>query len=168
MYDNFTLDLDNEQKQLEAYKHIVLKVLGTNTLKANYNSNYDLLLDDNKTVEVKVDYRSLKTGNIAIEVANKQGNPSGISVSNSNYWLHIALLNVYEDFEYTYGIYLWETEKLSAYIKFNKNLKNVDYPNQIVLIPLSKIEKHKVAHIVVCDSILESITLYSDKQKLYF
>lgn len=66
------------------------------------------------TVEVKFDYMSVKTGNIAIEFFNtKKGTPSGIDATKADIWMHLILDNG--------NIVAWiaKTSELKEYIAKN-------------------------------------------------
>ncbi len=50
----------------------------------------DILLEDERVIEVKFDIMSAKTNNIALEFYNsKQNKPSGISNTISNFWVFV-------------------------------------------------------------------------------
>ena len=52
------------------------------------HKEYDLLVDDELTFEVKMDVKSRETGNIAVE-HESYGKPSGITTTTANYWAFI-------------------------------------------------------------------------------
>lgn len=52
-----------------------------------WTKEYDLIIPEiNKTVEVKQDFKAKDTNNIVVEI-EFGGNPSGLSVTNSDYWV---------------------------------------------------------------------------------
>ena len=53
------------------------------------HSPYDIMVPElGKTVEVKGDYVSQKTNNIVVEVNHPVGTPSGLLVTEADYWVH--------------------------------------------------------------------------------
>ena len=84
-----------------------------NETRANL-SYYDMssdLGDKNFTVEVKNDLYAKKSGNIAIEIYNpKSKKKSGISITKSDLWVHIALGETW----------VAKTEAIRDYIRNNK------------------------------------------------
>jgi len=53
------------------------------------HSPYDIMVPElGKTVEVKGDYVSQKTNNIVVEVNHPIGTPSGLLVTEADYWVH--------------------------------------------------------------------------------
>lgn len=76
------------------------------------NIDYDLIDDNETSVEVKFDMKSKTTGRVAIEYMHR-GNPSGISISKATLWVIIYFL---ED-EWVWSF--METDLLRKYIKRN-------------------------------------------------
>jgi hypothetical protein len=76
------------------------------------NVDYDLIDDNETSVEVKLDIKSKETGRVAIEYMHR-GKPSGISISKSTLWVIIYFL---ED-EWVWSF--METDLLRKYIKRN-------------------------------------------------
>ena len=70
------------------------------------NADYDFKTSDGLTYEVKADSMSLKTGNFFIEFIG-YGQPSGISISKSNYYI----------LSDTEKYYLIETDKLKLLVE---------------------------------------------------
>lgn len=103
------------------------------------NVHYDLIDEDNFTVEVKFDLKSKETGRIGIEYMHR-GLPSGISISKAQRWVLIYYLE---------GKWVWtmiETNKLRAYIKQN-HAKYTRYlgigdKSSLLLIDAFEIAKH--------------------------
>lgn len=59
-------------------------------------SDYDLIITNIGTVEIKNDIYSARSGNIAIEYWNcKSNKPSGITVTKSDIWCHIIGGNIF-------------------------------------------------------------------------
>lgn len=85
----------------------------------NNNNEYDIKLSCGKTIEVKHDYQT-DTGNIAIEwfCRNK---PSGISTSNSDYYIYI--------FPLLQEVWKIKTKELKIMIKDFKNSLHNDEDN---------------------------------------
>lgn len=74
-------------------------------------SDYDLIINNIGTVEIKNDLYSAKSGNIAIEYWNcKSNKPSGISITKSDIWCHIICGN----------IFVVNTEKLKTFTETEK------------------------------------------------
>ncbi len=61
-----------------------------------------------KTIEVKRDYLSQETGNIAIEIESR-GQPSGIMTTKADYWAHLL--------EQEKKIVIFRTDKLKELVK---------------------------------------------------
>jgi len=58
--------------------------------KGNY-SGYDIIINNRKTIELKVDYESKRTGNIAVEVSkviNDEEQKSGLSITTADYYVY--------------------------------------------------------------------------------
>lgn len=76
------------------------------------NVDYDLIDDNETSVEVKFDMKSKTTGRVAIEYMHR-GNPSGISISKATLWVIIYFLE--DEWVWTF----METDLLRKYIKKN-------------------------------------------------
>tara|TARA_B100000519_G_C14185644_1_gene410602 strand:- start:153 stop:641 length:489 start_codon:yes stop_codon:yes gene_type:complete len=89
-----------------------------NKVKSNL-SYYDISSDSesvNFTVEVKNDLYAEKSGNIAIEIYNPVSNKkSGISITKSDLWAHIAMNQVW----------VANTKSLKEYIRKNKPFRTI-------------------------------------------
>ena len=100
-------------------------------------ARHDIIIPEiNKTIEVKRDVMSAKTGNLAIETFKKSGAPSGIMVSTANYWV------IYSGDE----IFFLDKEKLKNYATdANNNFRVVfggdSWATQMVLLPISKLKE---------------------------
>lgn len=110
-YD-FKLDLDVAKKTEKKVSAILLENFGWTTKHIGSGKGYDLLLEkDGKhiTVEVKEDFISDTSGNIAIEFESRR-KPSGISVTSANYWVYVVHSPFYSEF-------IWiSTSKIRAII----------------------------------------------------
>lgn len=86
---NFLKDIvigeDAERKALE----ILHKAGFEDAYKVNGNEKrWDIVVPSiNKTFEIKNDLMSSKTGNLAIEIGKRSGEPSGITSSESDYFM---------------------------------------------------------------------------------
>lgn len=100
-------------------------------------AKYDIIIPEiNKTIEVKRDIMSAKTGNLAIEVFKKNGQPSGIMASEATYWV------IYTDGE----IYFLDKNKLKQYATATENNFRIvmggdNKATQMVLLPVSKLKE---------------------------
>ena len=79
--------------EIEASKRIE-KLNNTSTLNFCNNYKYDFITSDNITYEVKTEPKSLKTNNFFIEFSG-YGKPSGISTSESNFYIFCDTINYY-------------------------------------------------------------------------
>jgi len=104
---------------------------------------YDIVVpDDNDesifkiTFEIKNDKRSADTGNIAVEICKKDGTPTGLNISQADYWIYFA----------AGGMYLAKREDLIDYCK-NNNFKKLNggdnWNTTMLLIPLIHITKQE-------------------------
>ena len=94
------------------------------------------LSDILQTVEVKKDYKTHKTGNIAVEFESR-GKPSGIATTEAEWW---AFVLVNKDFDNTV-IMLLKTENLMKacrkYINTNRDVYGGDNDtSRMILLPL--------------------------------
>lgn len=111
-------------KQAEEF---VLKIFNDANLNAKKSDvellEYDIefLIGKKKhTAEIKFDYMSVKTGNLAIEYWNsKKNTASGISATKANIWIHCILDSG--------NITAWvaNTKELTDYIRDNTAKKNI-------------------------------------------
>ena len=109
---NFNSDLELGHRA-EEYVLEQLKVLYPTMRRIEgKNVHYDLIDDNNFTIEVKFDLKSKETKRIGIEYMHR-GLPSGISISKANRWVLIYYLE--DEWVWT----MIETNKLRAYIKRN-------------------------------------------------
>lgn len=92
-----------EIKALDYFKY--------NTYKKNNDNRYDLILDDKIKIEVKADRLSYHTNNIAIEFECFD-NPSGISISEADYYIYFIIKPNNE-----YTVYKFKTDELKDIIK---------------------------------------------------
>jgi hypothetical protein len=100
-----------------------------------YHPEYDIMIPElDKTIEVKNDLRAAATGNLAIECSKKSGLPSGIMISEADFWVILA------DNE----ILLMGKDALKNYIgnnKFRKVWGGDRNAAEMYLIPLEKIKQ---------------------------
>ena len=105
-YNQFLKDLNNNLN----YEHIAAdKICVRNhvtILETCDNYKYDFKTDDHITFEVKTDKASLITNNYFIEFLGRNENSSGISITESDYYI---ITN-------TIDYYLIKTSKLKNYV----------------------------------------------------
>ena len=59
-------------------------------------ARWDIIIPEiNKKLEIKNDVKAEKTGNLAIEIYKKNGNPSGIMISESDFWIIFAAKEIF-------------------------------------------------------------------------
>jgi len=110
---NFNSDLELGHRA-EEYVLEQLKVLYPTMRRIEgKNVHYDLIDDNNFTIEVKLDLNSKETKRIGIEYMHR-GLPSGISISKANRWVLIYYL------EDRWVLTMMDTDKLRKYIKQNR------------------------------------------------
>ncbi len=118
---NFKIGRDGEE--------IVKKVLNKFGIDCEINEDYskrydyDILSEYKKqkiSYEVKYDYMSEKTGNLAIEINNcKVDRPSGINVTAADFWAHVIKKGK------TPTVWLCKVSELKEFIKNNKAFRKV-------------------------------------------
>jgi hypothetical protein len=83
----FALECENQVANMLESKY------GIKTLQFNNDNKFDLLCENQKgdkfTIEIKEDFMCERTGNIGLEYSCR-GRPSGISVSQADYYLYKA------------------------------------------------------------------------------
>jgi len=90
-----------DNKKAKKFEQLVLQFLQSGGYKPKLNDKrenfayYDILMDEPAlTFEVKADFMSSVTGNLAIEHHNcKKDKPSGIMISTATYWCHVIYEN---------------------------------------------------------------------------
>lgn len=89
---NFLRDLKTGQKAEDSFKDYLEQQgykVEKNTSKSRKElKEYDLLVNDKTKVEIKLDLKAPKTGNIAIEF-QCNNKPSGLTSSKSPIWVYI-------------------------------------------------------------------------------
>lgn len=106
----FTRDLAKASKDEVAVMHLLCERNSDYNITRNNDKRYDLLIKSYSTgkvittIEIKAQYKSLETGNCAIETES-WGKPGGIEATIADYWCNII---------YT------ETEVIYAFISVNK------------------------------------------------
>lgn len=145
---NFRKDLE-DGKFAEALVSAYLKsknkeLVVTELVKARQKEG-DLETDDG-TVEVKFDKMAGSTNNLCFELANGKGQPTGIAATKAG---HVAYVVPRDDH---YIIYMFETEKLRAYVLDSGNSSKVRIVNGgdrraycLALVSRDNVEKDKVA-----------------------
>ena len=69
--------------------YIVKKKYPKSFVVEGYNKGYDIVVPEvNKTIEVKYDYMSEKTGNYMFET-EYDGKESGLTTTTANWWVHV-------------------------------------------------------------------------------
>lgn len=122
MHYDFEKDLqDGEwgEKRIATY----LKSKDFNILDFNKNNKYDILVEKygrKKKIEIKTDYKD-KTGNICIEFESR-GKPSGVSVSESDYYF-----NYFPNINELWMIKTYELKNLIEDLKIRYALNDLKY-----------------------------------------
>jgi len=114
----------------------ILKNIGAEDIEFNDDGRYDIsCLLNGKTVtyEVKTDFNTIRTQNVAVEFSSR-GRKSGIITSNAKYWVYLI----------DRAFYLIDAQKLKKYV-LNRDMEldiktSVD-GNLIYLIPLGDFKK---------------------------
>ena len=130
-------DIERDAVRYETYKLIIKFLLGedcTNSL--NTNSDYDLMTNNGTTIEVKVDDKCLKTGNIAIEVKGNCGQASGLSVTKADWWMHLARIS-----DDGYTIFLIPTSNLRRMVPRYPTVTGRE-GSTVALIPIEDVERY--------------------------
>jgi len=118
----FALDIEVAQETEKQIAKLLQSELDCEIVKFGNTSDYDILVTKDgieRTIEVKEDFLSKTTGNLALEYESR-GKLSGISVSKADYYLYKVYLN--------YGIaeyWIIETDKLKSMVKFELFFKKV-------------------------------------------
>ncbi len=109
-------------------------------------SDYDLIIVDTATVEIKNDLYAGKSGNVAIEYHNpKSDKPSGINITKSDIWCHIIDGEIFVVKTNTLKMFM-ECEKPLRTIKKagdgNANLKLYTIEHiKTILVPIARIKE---------------------------
>lgn len=107
-------------------------------------SEYDLILVDIGTIEIKNDLYAAKSGNVAIEYFNPKTNqPSGIDITTSDIWCHII-----DD-----KIYVVKTSILKEFIKTEKPKRIVEKAGD----GNANLKLYKIEHIMTILTPIENI-----------
>jgi len=111
----------------------------------NDNAKYDILVEDRNgvplAIEIKEDFMSAKTGNVAVEFSCR-GKPSGIESSESHIYIYKIWFN-----ETDFGVYWMPTERLKGIIKDKNYFRIVSGGDkgsntQMYLFRLNEFEQH--------------------------
>ena len=122
----------------EKFELAVVKKIQTKYPKAykikGYNKEADIMIPEtNKQIECKLDLKSRKTGNVAIEYAHR-GKSSGIEVTESEWWA----LGFYHKDEFLWA--LVEIEKLKMMVSLvTKTFGGDGDVSSLYLIPTDEI-----------------------------
>lgn len=117
-----------DMKKAKKLELLLIDFLGECGYKAELNNDsssyefYDIIttLPKQITFEVKADYKSSLTGNLAIEHYNcKQNKPSGINISKADFWCHIVYENKIPN------MYFAKREELLKFINENEPFKKI-------------------------------------------
>jgi hypothetical protein len=89
----FKSDLKRSQAIEDKLCDIIIKAgfKASTTQDKGHYSGYDLIINDKTTIELKVDYESELTGNIAVEVSkviNGKEQKSGLSITSADYYVY--------------------------------------------------------------------------------
>lgn len=150
---NFRKDLKTAGVTEKQIGKLIEVVIPCKVLKFNNNSDYDILIEEDgeqRTIEVKEDMFSRKSGNIAVEFFSRN-KPSGISVSKSDYYIY--------KIHFSSGLAEYriiDTKKLKSLIKFKMYFKEVSggdtgSDTRMYLFKLSEFRKFsKIIEIPIC------------------
>jgi len=132
---NFKKDIVLGHKGEDKVLTTIQKVYPLSKRVEGYNPFYDIEIPEiNKTLEVKNDLRAVDTGNLAIECFKKNGDPSGIMISQADFWV----ICVGEK------MLLMGKDRLKEYVQ-NSNFRTVwggdRNATQMMLVPLKEIYK---------------------------
>jgi hypothetical protein len=120
---NFNKDLPVAIETEKEVAQILAKIYSAEILKFEHSNKYDILArikNNDYKFEVKDDYLSEKTGNIAIEYFSRN-KPSGISTTQADYYVY--KINISNGENYCYII---KVSKLKEIIKNNLFFRIVD------------------------------------------
>ncbi len=118
----FALDLETAQETEKQISKLLQSELNCKIVKFGSNADWDILISKDgaeKTIEVKEDFLSKDTGNLAVEFESR-GKLSGISISKADYYLYKIYLSLGMS-EY----WIIDTKKLKSMIKFELFLRKV-------------------------------------------
>ena len=88
---NFIQDLEQAKKTEEKVAQLLIKEYGATDISFLNTNEYDIsatMSGAKLTFEIKEDFMCQFTGNVAVEFASR-GKPSGIEVSNADYYVYV-------------------------------------------------------------------------------
>jgi hypothetical protein len=111
-------------------------------MSKGYQPLYDILdKDKNIKYEVKADRKAYFTNNICIEYNRKDGSPSGIYLTEADYYIYYIIREKEE-----YDLYIIPTKKIKKYIeknKYSRIIKASQSFNKCALFKLDVFKKYK-------------------------